>query len=63
MQDKTPQQSNNAILARRLARELSLDEIAEVSGAGAKQTDWGNDYKDGSSSGRTGTSVDARVDF
>ena len=37
--------NGGAVLARRLARELSNEELQEVSGAGAKQTDWSVDYR------------------
>ena len=61
MEQKSVQQEE-AVLARRLARELEIDEIDDVSG-GYNLTDIGDDYKDGSSSGSTKTRGDARVDF
>ncbi|OEZ60024.1 MULTISPECIES: hypothetical protein [unclassified Duganella] len=61
MQKTTQHNANDAILARRLARELAVEEIVEVSGG--TTTDWSVDYKDGSSTGRTGVRLDGRVDF
>lgn len=63
MQEKSKENMENAVLARRLARELAVEEVDAVSGAGAKDTDWSKDYKDTSSTGHTGISVDGRVDF
>lgn len=67
--------TSGAILARRVARELTTEEIRSVSGGldggqVSPQTDWSEDYKDKSSSGiwiegstNSGGDGDSRKDF